>query len=649
MKSPKEVFRKSSRPRTIGIWIGFFASLFTILLSFTPLLEKPELTSLDFRFRLRGSQKVNPDIVIIFIEDRDIEAIGCWPWTRDYHATLIQILKECDVKAIGYDILFLDPSGHPECDNLLIQATKKARNVYHTFFFELPKFELPGEEGKVPSEERLKRFSLPAPSACDQFYHSSSASLPIKNLAHAAKGLGVINLPPDSDGTSRRIPLFIKSGERLYPALGLVVAASYFGIPLEQIKVLPGRYVKLGSIKIPIDENGCMLINFPGDIEKFPAYSFVQILQSYLQLQKGEKPLVPLSRLKGKVVLVGYVATGTVDLRPTPVSAKYPMVGLHASVVSNILKGDFLRQTKRPINFLILIFLGLLLGVAVPRVNAIKGIFLTIGIALIYFFTGFWLFKSLQIWIPFISPLIVIVLAYLAIILYRFVFESREKTRIKSLFSRYTAPEIINELLSKPGEVTLGGERKRLTILFADIRGFTKISEGLEPEKVVEILNEVLTIMVKGIFNYQGTLDKFIGDCVMAVFGAPLSQPNHAERAVRAAVEIQKGIKQIEERWTEVIDRKIEVGIAINTGEVIIGNIGSPERMDYTAIGDAVNLAARLEEITSPGEIIISENTYSLVKDLVNCQEMKPITIRGKKEPVSLYRLKGISHSEPRI
>ncbi|MCK4244339.1 MAG: CHASE2 domain-containing protein [Candidatus Omnitrophica bacterium] len=637
-------FRKKSRPRSIGIWIGILASLFAILLSFTPLLEKSELTSLDLRFGLRGSQKVNPDIVIIFIEDRDIEAIGCWPWTRDYHATLIQILKECDVKAIGYDILFLDPSGHPECDNLLIQATKKARNVYHTLFFELPKFELPGEEGKVPSEERLKRFSLPAPSRSGQFYHSASASLPLRNLIDAAKGLGVINLPPDVDGISRRVPLFIRSGERLYPTLGLVVACEYLNISIESLKILPGKYVILplsseNKIKIPIDKKGCMLINFAADIKGFSSYSFVQILQSYLQLQKGEKPLVPLSRLKGKVVLVGYVATGTVDLRPTPVSAKYPMVGLHASVVSNILKGDFLRQTKRPINFLILIFLGLLLGVAIPRVNAIKGIFLTIGIALIYFFTGFWLFKSLQIWIPFISPLIVIVLAYLAIILYRFVFESGEKRRIKSIFSRYTAPEIINKLLTAPGEVSLGGERKELTILFADIRGFTKISEGLTPEKVVEILNEVLTLMVRVIFKYRGTLDKFIGDCIMAVYGAPIPQPDHAQKAVRSALEIQEELKNIEGKWFREIGGKLEVGIAINTGEVIIGNIGSPERMDYTAIGDAVNLAARLEEIASPGEIIISENTYSLVKDLVNCQKMKSINIRGKKQPVSLYKL----------
>ena len=385
-----------------------------------------------------------------------------------------------------------------------------------------------------------------------------------------------------------------------------------------------------------------MLINFPGDIQEFPAYSFVQVLQSYLQLKKGEKPIVPLSELKGKVVLIGYIATGTVDLRPTPVSAQYPMVGVHASVVSNILKGNFLRQVKRPINFLVLIFLGLLLGIMIPRLDAVKGALLTLGIALAYFFLAFWLFKSSGIWIALVSPLLLIFLAYLAIILYRFIFESKEKKRIKSLFSRYTAPEIINKLLTSPGEVTLGGEKKELTILFADIRGFTKISENLEPEKVVEILNEALTIMVKAIFKYRGTLDKFIGDCVMAVFGAPLPQPNHAEAAVRTAVEIQEEIKKIERKWLALIGRKIEAGIAINTGEVIIGNIGSPERMDYTAIGDAVNLTARLEEIAAEGEIVISGNTYSLVKNLVDCRKMEPITVRGKKNPIAVYKVVSI-------
>ena len=644
---PLKIFRKKNRPRLIGIWIGFFAALFVILLSLTPLLEKSELTTLDLRFKLRGPRKPSPEVAIIFIEDRDIKAIGCWPWTRDYYATLIQILKESGVKAIGFDILFLDPSEHPECDNFLVQATKNAGNVYHTGFFELSRFKLPGEEGKSPAQEKLKKISLPAPAGSSQFYRSSSASLPIKNLAYVAKGLGIINLPPDSDGTSRRIPLFISSGERLYPTLGLALACEELNVPLKSLKVLPGKEVILPlpsgkSIKIPIDKKGCMLINFPGDIQEFPAYSFVQVLQSYLQLKKGEKPIVPLSDLKGKVVLLGYVATGTVDLRSTPVSAKYPMVGVHASVVSNILKGNFLRPVKRPINFLVLILLGLLLGTIIPRLKAFKGILLTLGIALVYSFLAFRLFKSHGIWIALVSPLLLIFLAYLAIILYRFIFESKEKKRIKSLFSRYTAPEIINKLLTSPGAVTLGGEKKELTILFADIRGFTKISENLEPEKVVEILNEALTIMVKAIFKYRGTLDKFIGDCVMAVFGAPLPQPKHAEAAVRTAVEIQEGMKKIEQKWLALIGRKIEAGIAINTGEAIIGNIGSPERMDYTAIGDAVNLTARLEEIAAEGEIIISGNTYSLVKNLVDCQEMEPITVRGKKNLISIYKVKNV-------
>ena len=640
---------KSKVPRLIGIWIGFFAAFFVILFSLTPLLEESELTTLDLRFKLRGPREPSPEVAIIFIEDRDIKAIGSWPWTRDYYATLIQVLKESGVSALGFDILFLDPSEHPECDRYLVQATKKAANVYHTGFFELSKSEFPGEEGNVPSQERLKRFSLPAPTGSDQFYHSSSASLPIANLAYAAKGLGTINLPPDSDGTSRRIPLFIRSGERLYPTLGLVLACGKLKIPLKSLKVFPGKEVILplpsgNKIKIPIDEKGCMLINFPGDIQEFPAYSFVQVLQSYLQIKKGEKPIVPLQKLKGKVVLIGYVATGTVDLRPTPVSAKYPMVGVHASVVSNILKGNFLRQVKKPINFLVLIFLGLLLGIIIPKLNAFKEILLTLGIALAYSFLAFWLFKSQRILVALVSPLLVIFLTYFAVIFYRFIFETKEKKRIKLLFSRYTAPEIIDKLLTSHSAVTLGGEKKELTILFADIRGFTKISETIEPEKVVEILNEALTIMVKAIFNHQGTLDKFIGDCVMAVFGAPIFQSNHAERAVRAAVEIQEGMKKIEKKWFELIGRKVEVGIAINTGEVIIGNIGSPERMDYTAIGDAVNLTARLEEIAAEGEIIISGNTYSLVKNSVDCQKMDPITVRGKKNPIPVYKVENVKN-----
>lgn len=279
------------------------------------------------------------------------------------------------------------------------------------------------------------------------------------------------------------------------------------------------------------------------------------------------------------------------------------------------------------------------MGIAIPKLNAPRGALLMFVIIAGYFLLALGLFVSLGICLDLFSPLLVITLSYLAIIFYRFILEGREKRRIKSIFSRYTAPQLIDQLLSQPGEITLGGEKKVVSILFADIRGFTKISESIPPEKVVEILNEVLTIIVRAIFKEQGTLDKFIGDCVMAVYGAPIPQTEHAQRAVRSALEIQKKLKNIEEKWVGEIGRKLEVGIAINSGEAIIGNIGSPERMDYTAIGDTVNLAARLEEFANEGEIVISKNTYSLVKDLADCQEMEPIRVKGKKDEIRIYKV----------
>ena len=622
-----------NRSQTIGIAIGLFASFLFILLSPTPVLKNFELATLDHRFKFRPSQKVCQDVGIVFIGDEDIKTVGRFPWSRDYHATLIHILKECEVKVIGFDILFLDP-GNPQDDQLLAEATKEAGNVCHCFFFELAK----GAKG-IPFTEDYRKFSLPAPPGTEEFYSSPQPSLPLKAIAQEAKALGTINFPPDTDGIRRRVPLFIHCQDRLYPTLSLAITASYLGIPIQEIKVSPGKYVELKGIRIPIDKKGCMLVNFAGDIKKFPHYSFVQVLQSYLQVKEGKKPIIPLGKLKNKIILVGITATGTTDLGPTPVSALYPMVGVQANIITNILQQNFLRETGKSLNFLILIFLGLLMGIAIPKLNAPRGALLMFVIIAGYFLLALGLFVSLGICLDLFSPLLVITLSYLAIIFYRFILEGREKRRIKSIFSRYTAPQLIDQLLSRPGEITLGGEKKVVSILFADIRGFTKISESIPPEKVVEILNEVLTIIVKAIFKEQGTLDKFIGDCVMAVYGAPIPQTEHAQRAVRSALEIQKKLKNIEEKWVGEIGRKLEVGIAINSGEAIIGNIGSPERMDYTAIGDTVNLAARLEEFANEGEIVISKNTYSLVKDLADCQEMEPIRVKGKKDEIRIYKV----------
>ncbi|MFB0527821.1 MAG: adenylate/guanylate cyclase domain-containing protein, partial [bacterium] len=236
----------------------------------------------------------------------------------------------------------------------------------------------------------------------------------------------------------------------------------------------------------------------------------------------------------------------------------------------------------------------------------------------------------------------IIFFSYLSTIVYKYATEEREKKRIKSIFQRYVSSQVVEELLTSPDKVVLGGRRREITVLFADIRNFTGMASRMAPEEVVSILNEFFTMITEVIFKYNGTLDKYIGDAVMAIYGAPIEEENHAEKALETALEMQKRMGSLEKRFLERGIEPIKIGIGITTGEAVIGNIGSLRRMEYTAIGDSVNLASRLEEVAKPDQILISENTYQIVKDIVKAKVLEPMAIRGKAELVQVYEVLGL-------
>ena len=270
-----------------------------------------------------------------------------------------------------------------------------------------------------------------------------------------------------------------------------------------------------------------------------------------------------------------------------------------------------------------------------------RGVFFSILLLLIYFLAVLLLFRQ-NTWLDLTAPFSVVSLTCLSGTLNNFLAERREKNFIRSTFQRYVAPEVIDKLLSEKNAVNLGGNRRKVTILFADIHDFTPISENRPPEEVVELLNESLTVIAAAIFKYQGTLDKFIGDCVMAVFGAPLSQKDQELMAIKSALEMKKEITGVSEKWSVKLGVKVEIGIGINTGEAVIGNIGSAERMDYTAIGDAVNLAQRLQSLATAGQIMVSENTFRSVAGLVSGTVQPPVQVKGKIKPVTFYEVHGL-------
>jgi len=609
--------------------------------------ESFELRTQDYRFQLRGERKINPVIQIVFMGDESTKVLGKWPWRRRYHAALIHALSQYRPRVIGYDVLFTEPAtDFPEDDRFLVQATQKAGNLYYPFFFTMEeKKEGKGEKGH---QINIEKFTLDYQiREEDHFLQASEATFPIIELAANMRGTGFANVRPDMDGTTRRVPLVMEYQGRLYPSLSLQLVSDYLGVEKNNIRVIPGRYIelkgsRLGNIKIPVDKEGQMLVNYPGGIVSLWTSDFVQVLQSYKQAEIGEEPIIRLSDFKDKIVLVGLTATGSADLRAIPFAPLYPQVGVLASTINSILNQDFLIPVSRGTNVLLFFVMGIIMGISIPFMRPLKGALFAFSLLIAYLLLAFYSFSQKSLCLTVVYPGTTVFFSYLSIIIYKYATEEKEKKRIKSIFQRYVSSQVVEELLESPDRIVLGGRRREVTILFADIRNFTSIASHMAPEEVVSILNEFFTMITEVIFKYDGTLDKYIGDAVMAIYGAPIKEENHAEKALRAALEMQERMELLGRRLLELGIEPIKIGIGINTGEAVIGNIGSLQRMEYTAIGDSVNLASRLEEVAKSDQILISESTYQVVKGIVKVRVLEPMAIAGKAELIQVYEVLGL-------
>ncbi|MCD6228617.1 MAG: CHASE2 domain-containing protein [Candidatus Omnitrophica bacterium] len=502
--------------------------------------------------------------------------------------------------------------------------------------------------------------------------------IPVSVLCQHIKGTGFINAEPDEDGVLRRIPLFIEYENKLFPYVS--VAAILDLLKVEKIDfsrkaiIFKNAHIK-GEIKdivIPVDERGRMLINWRGAWQKafrhVSYYSIIKLSQLRNELsakiketeKKGklssqDKALIQYLRsseevlkkklietLKGKICIVGLTATGTHDMGPIPLDTDYPYVGTHSNLLDTILAQKFLRRASNIAVVGIFLFTALIMGV-VSLMRLWKGVVFVLFYVGVYLSLVFLFLHLLGLWIGVMGTLGIVVFSFAGIMSIRFFTEEKEKAWIKKAFSHYMAPDVMNELLKDPSKLRLGGERRVLTVLFSDIKSFTSYSEKRKPEEVVKILNEYLDVMTRVIFENKGTLDKYVGDEIMAIFGAPRYEPPEvsAKRAVKTAVDMMEKLAFLQDKWAQEGYEALDIGIGINTGEMVVGNMGSSLVMDYTVIGDAVNLGARIEALTRKynNNIIISEFTYQYVKDMVEVNPLEPIKVKGKDIPVMMYEV----------
>ncbi len=480
----------------------------------------------------------------------------------------------------------------------------------------------------------------------EEKYLIQEAVPPTPLLARSARGIGFANVFPGRDKVNRTMPLVLEFYGWYYPNIDLIIAMHYYGITQKDVEIKIGKYIKLKNlprekmakvndnreIVIPIDDYGFMDVNFIGGAGSFQHFS-------YHYFYRDGKMQAPL---KGKVLLIAaYASTGiATDEKSSPYGASFG-IEHHANALNTILKQDFLYKLSDKQNLIIMLIIALLLGFLLPKVSIIIMVLSTVVFVFAYSYASWLFFDTKSVILAMFSPLLQVGITFTLITAYRVLTEQKEKKYIRSTFSKFVSKSVVDELLKHPDKLKLGGEKKILTVLFSDIRGFTSISERLSPEELVEHLNIYLQEMTALVFKYQGTLDKYVGDEIMAFWGAPIPFEDHALQACKSAIEQMDKLHELNANWEAEGKPTLDIGIGLNTGPMVVGNMGSSSRMDYTLMGDNVNLGARLEGTNKVygTNIIISENTYEHVKDHVVVRELDLIRVKGKEQPVVIYEL----------
>jgi len=613
-------------------------------------LQKLEWITYDWRVKHYRTDRVLPgDIAIVLIDEASLKAmnplLGRWPWPRSVYADILDFLALGQPKAVVFDFLFTEnevedrsgQTGAGEHDRRFAQATADNGAVYHAMqFFR----EDDAETNIIPLPPEFKRFefSLSGDNLNNRISsRNNNFNIPIDILYQAVKRIGVVNVEPDTDGVYRRVPLFVNYQGGYFPSLSIMPVLDALRI---EHATLDGANLHIGNRLIPVDKTGHYAVNL---YDRYNEFSIAGLLTSKQMLDKGdiENLLIDPLEFKDKIVFIGTSATGLQDLKNTAIDNRLPGVLIHASTAGNILAGDFLvpPDVKNTLVFIFLLALLTCMAVLSTR-NIIIQLILPLVLGLGYWFWAMMQYSGNTI-IEVMPPLLSMVIAWAASFAFLVFTEGREKKKVRMMLSQYVSPAVLKTVVDKHEDYIKAevGVTECVTILFSDIRGFTTLSETLDAQKVVHMLNYYFTEMTEAIFAYDGTIDKFIGDAIMAFWGAPIKIDDHAEKSVLAALEMNARLVKVNDWLVNQGAEPINTGIGIHTGEVVIGNIGSEKKLDYTVIGDNVNLASRLEGLTKEYNvpILVSQSTYDSIHQSIPCQVVDLVRVKGKSIPIKVY------------
>ncbi|WP_395739500.1 CHASE2 domain-containing protein [Prosthecobacter sp.] len=619
--------------------LGGLAGMAFAALAWSGVLDTLENLTVDYRLRLRRARPVADDVRLVGIGDRDVGSqLGRWPFPRAVHGDVLNILSAAGARHTTFDVLFTEPSADAEQDARLKAAISQQPKVTLAYYFEHVE---PSAAVQTASENRAHFIKGASRHGLNvNGLRFVRGFLPVPPFAELPAGYGAVNVVPDADGVIRRVPLFFAHEGRLYPSLAMQTVIDALNLRDDQISIIPGQEVTLvdtprGTLHIPIDARGEYRINFLGDLGVFtPAFEYLDL---YRAVESREMAAELGAAVKDRIVLVGLVSTGNSDVVSSSIG-RLPGVAVQATVVSNILSGSHLRFLPRWLQVLLIVAAGAGLGVCMIPVRPWFGIMVFV-LGVLAWSAVVTLAASGNFILPLVPVLLAFGVATLVMLGLEAAAMKQDRSRLVSVLGRYIAKPVLERAVDAEKPAGTSTERSELTVFFSDIRGFNAWAERAEPGEVAERLNEYFAVMTPLIERHGGTLDKLIGDCIMAFFGAPTAQPDHALRAVRMAQEMQAKMHDLNREWERRGYEPWHVGMGLHTAFVTVGHFGSSSFMDYTIVGPGVHVAARIQNITPPGKIWISAKTHAMVMDQVRSAQCSSVDLKGGAGPMHIFEV----------
>jgi len=634
----RRVSSQFHRPSRILLY-GLLASLLYLFIYWldAPLLARLEQATQDFVVRYREQLPPPLEVVVVDVDEASVKEYGRWPWSRELQARLIRRLKELGVGTIALDIIYLRPEGET-ADRALAQAlAAPGAPVVGGYFFR-PEQTIPSTPESLVAlrEQRIRVIrQLPAvqqaPSPLIDFRFVETNQ---PDIAGHFQALGFFNVIGDLDGLVRGLPLTVAFQGDYYPSLVMSALSQWVGLPVGLTLGPAGIHeLSLGGIRIPVDLAGILALNWYRS-HPLPSYSASDVLAGRVDPQA----------LADRLVFLGVSETGISDRRATPVDDDYPGVKIHATAAANIIDGSYLVRDARLdlFNGPLMAVVPVLLVWSLSRMRRLwtMATVFALTIAAVWW-SYYWLVAQQGYLASFVYPALALSLGFFTFVPYYILTSQRKNRFLFQAFSSYVSPALVEQLLQDPDRLRLAGEKREITVLFSDIRGFTTISETMAPEQLADLLNRYLGAMTEIILAQQGTLDKYIGDAVMAMFNAPLDIERHPARAVAAALGMFRQLRELNREFIAEFGVELQIGVGLHTGPAIVGNLGSARRFDYTAIGDTVNLSSRLESITKQYGVglLVSDATRAALDGEFPCRLVDRIRVKGKYAAVEVHEV----------